>query len=124
MLRRGNGRRGTGLVGTMARTAVVAGTATAVAGSVANRQEARQQERNQSAAAQQAAFDSQRQLADMQAQMAAMQAQNIQAAIPPAPAGTGGDDLLAKIQQLAALKEAGALTDAEFTAAKAKLLGL
>ena len=124
MLRRGSGRRGSGLVGTMARTAVVAGTATAVAGSVAGRQDAKQQARNQSAAAQQAAFDSQRQIADMQAQMAAMQAQNIQAAIPPAPAETGGDDLLAKIQQLAALKDAGALTDAEFTAAKAKLLGL
>lgn len=124
MLRRGGGRRGTGLVGTMARTAVVAGTATAVAGSVAGRQEAKQQARNQSAAAQQAAFDSQHQIADMQAQMAAMQAQNIQAAIPPAPAETGGDDLLAKLQQLAALKDAGALTDAEFTAAKAKLLGL
>jgi hypothetical protein len=63
----------------------------------------------------------------MQAQMAAMQAQDIQAAIPAAPAaaaGTGGDDLLAKIQQLAALKDAGALNDAEFAAAKARLLGL
>ncbi len=123
MMRRGSGRRGTGLIGTMARTAVVAGTATAVAGSVAGRQEARQQERDQSAAAQQAAFDSQRQIAEMQAQMAAMQAQNIQASVPPDPPGTG-DDLLAQIQQLTALKDAGALTDAEFTAAKAKLLGL
>ena len=68
------------MIGTMARTAVVAGTATAVAGSVAGRQDARQQERNQSAVAHQDAFDSQRQIADMQAQMAAMQAQNIQAA--------------------------------------------
>ena len=38
---------------------------------------------------------------------------------PPAAAG---DDLLAKLQQLAQLHGDGVLTDAEFTAAKAKLL--
>jgi hypothetical protein len=41
MLRRGIGRVGRpGLIGTMARTAVVAGTATAVSGGVARRQAA------------------------------------------------------------------------------------
>ena len=45
MLRRGIGRVGRpGLIGTMARTAVVAGTATAVSGGVARRQQARAQE--------------------------------------------------------------------------------
>jgi hypothetical protein len=45
----------------------------------------------------------------------------------PPPAGTapaaGGPDLMAQLQQLQQLKEAGALTDEEFAAAKAKLLG-
>ena len=45
MRRRGIGRVGRpGLIGTMARTAVVAGTATAVSGGVARRQQARAQE--------------------------------------------------------------------------------
>ncbi|HEV2893914.1 MAG TPA: SHOCT domain-containing protein, partial [Actinomycetota bacterium] len=45
MLRRGIGRVGRpGLIGTMARTAVVAGTATAVSGGVARRQQARWQQ--------------------------------------------------------------------------------
>ena len=34
----------------------------------------------------------------------------------------GGPDLMAQLQQLAKLKEAGALTDEEYAAAKAKLL--
>ena len=40
----------------------------------------------------------------------------------PAAAG-GGTDLVAEIQKLAALKDAGVLSDEEFAAAKAKLLG-
>jgi hypothetical protein len=40
----------------------------------------------------------------------------------PAPAA-GGDDTVAQLKQLADLHSAGALTDAEFEAAKAKLLG-
>ena len=43
-----------------------------------------------------------------------------QPAIAPPPAG---DDMMAKLKELAALKEAGVLDDAEFAAAKAKLLG-
>ncbi len=70
------GRRGRpGLVGTMARTAVIAGTATAVVGHSQNKQAAKQQSAAEAQAAQQAAFDSQAQVADMQAQMDAMQAQ-------------------------------------------------
>jgi hypothetical protein len=44
-----------------------------------------------------------------------------QAAAPAAPAG--GTDVVAELQKLAALKEQGILSDDEFAAAKAKLLG-
>ena len=72
-MRRRMGRPG--LVGTMARTAVVAGTASAVVGHSQNKQAGKQQAAAEQQAAQQAAFESQAQLADMQAQMNAMQAQ-------------------------------------------------
>jgi hypothetical protein len=117
------GRRGRpGLVGTMARTAVVAGTASAVVGASANRQANKQDAAAQQQAAQQAAFESQAQLAQMQADMEAMKAQQAPAAPPAAPAG-GGDDLMAQLSKLGELKAAGVLTDEEFAAAKAKLLG-
>ncbi len=123
------GRRGRpGLVGTMARTAVVAGTASAVVGHSQNKQMAKQEAAAEQQAAQQAAFESQAQLADMQAQMNAMQAQQAAAAPPPAPpaaapaAAAGGDDLMAQLSKLADLKAAGVLSDEEFAAAKAKLL--
>lgn len=103
MLRRGMvGRRGPGLLGTVARTAVVAGTATATANAVSNRQTRRAQS-----------------AADEQAQQNAPQ--------QPSSASTGtsgGDDLASKIKQLADLNAAGALSDAEFAAAKAKLLDM
>jgi hypothetical protein len=123
------GRRGRpGLVGTMARTAVVAGTASAVVGHSQNKQMAKQQSAAEAQAAQQAAFESQAQVADMQAQLDAMQAQ--QAAAPPPPAAApaapaaapAGDDLMAQLGKLADLKAAGVLSDEEFAAAKAKLL--
>lgn len=41
-----------------------------------------------------------------------------------APDTTGGEELLSKLERLAALKSAGALTEEEFSAAKEKLLGL
>lgn len=105
-----------GLMGTMARTAVVAGTATAVAGGVRNRQQAGAE---QQAAEQQAAADSNAQMADMQAQVAAMQAQQaVPQVAPPA------DDLMSQLTKLGELKSAGILDEAEFAAAKAKLLGL
>ena len=111
-----------GLVGTMARTAVIAGTANATANAMNRRQAGRQQAAANEQAAQQAAFESQAQLAEMQAQLNAVQAQQ---APPPAPAAAApaGDDLIAKLQQLAEMKSAGLLDDAEFAAAKAKLLG-
>jgi membrane protease subunit (stomatin/prohibitin family) len=91
-----------GLVRMAARTAVVAGTATAVSGRVARRQNARWAEEDQ------AAYDQQT------AQQQANQAQQA----PPA------DDKTAELQNLAQLHSQGVLTDEEFAAAKAKLLGI
>jgi hypothetical protein len=85
-----------------ARTAVVAGTATAVSGRVARRQNARYAEQDQ------AAYDQ---------QMAQQPAEPAQQA-PPA------DDKAAQLQNLADLHSQGVLTDEEFAAAKAKLLGI
>jgi hypothetical protein len=113
-------RRGRpGLVGTMARTAVVAGTATAVAGGVQRRQAGRAQ-----ATAQEQNEDLQMQ--EMQAQLAELQAQQAQAAPPPpaaTPAAPAGGDLMAELEKLGQMRTAGLLDDAEFAAAKAKLLG-
>lgn len=100
-----------GLIGLAARTAVVAGTASAVSGAMAgNRQRKAQSQYEQEqyeAAQQQAAM-----------QQAAQQAVAAQQAQAPAPAV----DVVAELQKLAALKDAGILTDEEFAAAKAKLL--
>ncbi len=111
MRRRRMGRPG--LVGTMARTAVVAGTASAVAGGVRNRQAGRAD-----AAAQEQAVAQQ-----SQAEAAAMQAQlnDLQAQTQAAPAA-GGVDVVEELTKLADLKTAGVLSDEEFAAAKAKLL--
>jgi ABC-type amino acid transport substrate-binding protein len=125
MMRRAPMRRGRGLVGTIATTAVIAGTATAVNTRMTDRHDNKQMAAQQDAAADQAAFDSQQQIAQMQQQMTAMQAQQAQAAAAPAPAAptAGGADLMTQLQQLTQMKDAGALTEAEFQAAKAKLLG-
>jgi hypothetical protein len=56
----------------------------------------------------------------------AQQAQSDIAALQAAAAGPAGitDESLAQLKKLGDLKQAGVLTDEEFTAAKAKLLGL
>jgi len=98
--------RRVGVVGMAARTAVVAGTATAVSGRVARRQEEKYASQDQAAYEQ---------------QMAAQQ----QAAPPPqaAPApAAGGDDVVAQLEQLSQLHDSGVLDDEQFEAAKAKLL--
>jgi hypothetical protein len=90
-----------------ARTAVVAGTATAVSGRVAHRQaekynaEAEQQYAQQQAAAPAPVY-----------------------AAPPPAAAPAADDQAAKLQELAQLNKQGVLTDEEFAAAKAKVLGI
>ena len=93
-----------GLLRMAARTAVVAGTATAVSGRVARRQNERW------AGEDQAAYD--QQMAQQQQQ--AYEAQQA----PPA------EDKTAELQKLAQLHSQGVLTDEEFAAAKAKLLGI
>ena len=92
-------RRGPGLVGMAARTAVVAGTATAVSGRVGRRQQQK--------------YASQDDAAMQQA--------------PPmeqAPSAGGGDDTAAQLEQLAKLKQEGILTEEEFTAKKKQILGI
>ncbi|WP_353827094.1 SHOCT domain-containing protein [Agromyces sp. SYSU T0242] len=110
-----------GLIGMAARTAVVAGTATAVSGGVARRQNARYADKQ---AEQQAAAQQQWEAQQYQAQQAAAQQAAAQQPAPPPPAApAGGVDVVAELQKLATLKEQGILSDAEFAAAKAKLLG-
>ena len=89
-----------GLVRMAARTAVVAGTATAVSGRVQRRQAAKYDEQDAQQYAQQA---------------------------PPPPAAVAApaeDDATAQLQNLAQLHQQGVLTDEEFAAAKAKILGI
>jgi hypothetical protein len=89
-----------------ARTAVVAGTATAVSGRVQRRQYEKWEQQDQAAAYQQ--------------QQAAQQ----YAPPPPAAAAPEEEDSTAQLQNLAQLHSQGVLTDEEFAAAKAKILGL
>ena len=108
MMRR---RRG-GLVRTVGRTAVIAGTASAVGAGVSRRQANKYQDQQQEdAASQQAAYE--QGLADAQP-----------APPPPAPAApaAGGTDMIGQLTQLGELRDQGILTDAEFDAQKAKIL--
>jgi hypothetical protein len=117
MLRRGpmmGARRGPGLIGMATRTAVVAGTATAVSGRVRQGQAEKEQTQREAAA-----YDAQQQAAT-EAQAAQMQA----AQAPAPPAGGITDEALAKLAQLGELNKQGILTDEEFSAQKAKLLGM
>jgi Short C-terminal domain len=87
-----------GLLRGMARTAVVAGTATAVSNRVSRRQASRWG-------------------ADQEPQYA-------EAAPPPPPAPAApAADPIAQLRELAALKDQGILTEEEFAAQKAKILG-
>lgn len=78
----------------VARTAVIAGTATAVSGKVSQNQANKQAEKEAAAAS------------------------------AAAPAAEPAADPVAEIERLGALKEKGLLTDEEFAAAKAKILGI
>jgi Short C-terminal domain len=92
-----------GLLRGVARTAMIAGTATAVSNRVSRRQGERWQ---------------------------AQEAQQVTEAPPPpqpvaapaAPAG-GEQSTIEQLKELAALKDQGVLTEEEFTAQKAKILG-
>ena len=107
MMRR---RMGPSLLGVAAGTAVIAGTA----GAVHHHQQ--QKYANQQ---QQAAYEAQQQQAAVEAAAAQAVAQQQYAPAPPA-----GTDTAAEIQKFAELKAQGIITDEEFAAAKAKLLGL
>jgi hypothetical protein len=85
-----------GLLRGVARTAAVAGTATAVSGRVQRRQNQR--------------------WAEQEAPAEYQQAPAPQAQAPPA------EDPIAQLKQLGELHESGVLTDEEFAAQKAKLL--
>ena len=99
-----------GLIRGMARTAVVAGTATAVSNRVSRRQANKwsQQEQQQY---------EQQQYEQQQAQAAYAQQQ---AAAAPAPAA--GGDMVAQLTELKGLLDQGILTQEEFDAQKAKIL--
>jgi hypothetical protein len=88
-----------------ARTAVVAGTATAVSGRVAHRQ-------------------SERYAAQDQQQYEQQQYEQQQYAAQQAAAAPQEDEQVAKLQELAQLHKQGILSDEEFAAAKAKILGI
>jgi hypothetical protein len=91
-------RRGPGLVGMAARTAVVAGTATAVSGRVQRRQQAKY-------ADQDAAYVE-------------------QVAAPVVADAAAEPDYMDELTQLAQLRDQGILTPEEFEAKKKQVLGL
>ena len=91
-----------GLLRGMARTAVVAGTATAVSNRVSRRQA------NRWAAQDAQAYEPPQQYAPPPP--------------PPPPPGTGGADPIEQLKELAALKDQGVLTEDEFAAQKARIL--
>jgi hypothetical protein len=88
-----------GLLRGIARTAVVAGTATAVSNRVSRRQ------------------------ADRWSRQGYYDEPEPAPAPPPAPAAAPAQDPIEQLKQLAALKDQGILTDQEFAAQKAKILG-
>lgn len=99
-----------GLLRGVARTAVVAGTATAVSGRVQRRQAERFAGRDANIYAErEQAYEEQQPVAT--------------APPPPPPSGGGQSDTIQQLKDLADLKAQGILTDEEFAAEKAKILG-
>jgi hypothetical protein len=107
-----------GLVGTMARTAVVAGTATAVSGGMVRHAQKKEMANAQAEMYEQEQFQAQVDAAAAQA-VAAQQA----AAAPAAAPAAAEDPMITKLKELASLHAAGILSDEEFASAKAKLIG-
>ncbi|HEY1282097.1 MAG TPA: SHOCT domain-containing protein [Acidimicrobiales bacterium] len=101
-----------GLMRGVARTAVVAGTATAVSNRVSRRQA------NRWAGQEQAQYEQQ------QAQYAPppQYYEPAPPPPPPPPPPAAAPDPIAQLKQLAELRDQGILTDAEFEAQKAKIL--
>lgn len=95
-----------GLIRGVARTAVIAGTATHVSNNVSRRQAGRWAEKEQA----------------QQPQQYQQEVQYVQAPPPPPVPQAPPVDLVGELTKLSALKDAGALSDAEFEVAKSKLL--
>lgn len=127
-----------GLIRGVARTAVVAGTASAVAGRVQRRQQGRWAEQDAQQAQAQAYQQQQAQQAYAQQQQAYAQPAYGQSPYPqepftaPAPAqptspgvpaGSDMDARIAQLRDLAALRDQGVLSPEEFEAQKARILG-
>ena len=113
-----------GLLRGVARTAVVAGTASAVSGRVQRRQANKFAEKDAATAAkQQEAYDSQ--MAQQEPAPQAYQQPVYQQPPPPPPAAGGiSNEALEQLKQLGALKDQGILTEQEFGVQKAKILGM
>jgi hypothetical protein len=92
-----------GLLRGIARTAAVAGTATAVSNRVSRRQANRWSQQE---------YEQQQQYAPPPPPPPA-----------PAPAPASGGDRIQQLKELAGLKEQGVLTDEEFAREKARILG-
>ena len=99
-----------GLLGLAARTAVVAGTATAVSGGMMRHQRSRAED------------DAEREQYEAQQQQAQIDAA-ASAAVGNTAAPAAEPDLVTELKKLGALHEQGVLSDAEFAQAKSKLLG-
>jgi hypothetical protein len=110
-----------GLLRGVARTAVVAGTATAVSNRVSRRQSQRWAEQGNSSPAYLANVPQQQQT--YQEAPYPQQAYSQQAYEPPAvESGTDTNTKLAQLRQLGELHTAGVLDDAEFELQKSKIL--
>jgi Short C-terminal domain len=92
-----------GLLRGVARTAVIAGTATSVSNRVSRRQAGR--------------------WAQQDAQQQQYQEPPPQYQQPPPAAAPDTGDMIEKLKQLGELKDAGVLTEAEFAVQKSKILG-
>jgi hypothetical protein len=92
-----------GLIGTAARTAVIAGTGAMTINAVNRRSQRKALEQQEAEAFEQGLQETRRQ--------------------PPTTAAeSAADPMIAKLKELAALHQSGVLTDDEFTQAKARLL--
>ena len=114
-----------GLLRGVARTAVVAGTASAVSGRVQRRQANKFAEKDAATAAkQQDAYDAQ--MAQQQPPPPPQQPVYQQPPPPPPPPAAGGisNEALEQLKQLGSLKDQGILTEQEFGVQKAKILGM
>ena len=104
-----------GLLRGIMRTAVVAGTASAVAGRVQRHQARKFADRDaQTAADREQAYEEQM----ASPEQAAPQAQYAE----PSPAPAPQPDMIGQLKQLAELRDRGILTDEEFNAQKARIL--